>query len=205
MKEKIFRSILNLVVICFLLVFSIIVVSAHSGENGNVQVDDVVKEILQKQNIKDIKDLDCNKVSDEDFERLGEAVMSYMHPDEKEHSAMDEMMGGEGSESLRQAHIAMGKRFLGCNNLPGFMGMMHWMMMGRDAYGLKSLDSKSNSKSYKDFERGWMPMMGFGMGSGFALVGLTWFITWLALIIFLILGSIYFYKEIKRDNKKKKD
>ena len=111
-------------------------VLAHGGETAQ-SLDEVLKDILQKQGVKEVSQLRCEDISEEDFERLGEAVMSYMHPDPQEHEAMDNMMGGEGSESLRSAHIHMGKRFLGCEEELGFRGdmgmgmMMPWFMMGR--------------------------------------------------------------------------
>ncbi len=167
-------------------------VLAHGGERAQeLQADDIVAEILERQGVDSVKNLDCSAVAEEDFERLGEAAMSYMHPDEDQHKAMDEMMGGEGSESLRQAHIQMGKRFLGCEeSVDGFMGMM-----GR-GFGMMGDGMFADDQGMMG-DRGFGGMMGFGMGAGMALGGFVTFITWLALMIFLILGSIYFWKEIK--------
>ncbi len=80
-------------------------VYSHSGKE-NVNVDDVVAEILREQKVSRIEDLKCDKVSEEDFERLGEAVMSYMHPNEKEHTAMDNMMASLDSRNLVDARRA---------------------------------------------------------------------------------------------------
>ena len=155
---------------------------SHSGES-NLKVDDVVLEIMKKQGVSKVEDIDCKNVSEEDFERLGEAVMGYMHPDSKVHEAMDRMMGGEGSESLRQAHITMGKRYLGClPNVPGFMGMMGAM--------------GSMMESYPS-ERGWKGMMGYAP-TGMVVWGFLGLLTWIAFLIFLVLGSVYFWNEIKR-------
>lgn len=49
------------------------------------------------------------QITDAQFEILGDYFMELML--EEDHEYMDEMMGGEGSESLRIAHINMGKRF----------------------------------------------------------------------------------------------
>ncbi len=119
-------------------------VFAHMGnadqnvsQNIESQLQEAVQKILKDQNIKDKVDIDCGKVSDDSFEELGEVVMSLMHPDEEEHTAMDNMMGGEGSDTLRQMHINMGRSYLGCFDgryIPS-MGMMMGMMGVRGGMG----------------------------------------------------------------------
>lgn len=52
----------------------------------------------------------CEDLSEDDLELIGDYYMEQMHPGEA-HEAMDEMMGGEGSESLRQMHINMARSF----------------------------------------------------------------------------------------------
>jgi len=80
----------------------------------------------------------CDKLTDEQLESIGDYYMEQMHPGEA-HEMMDQMMGGEGSESLRQVHINMAKR-LYCNDNVyigyGMMGggMMN-MMMGSGMMG----------------------------------------------------------------------
>ena len=77
----------------------------------------------------------CDKLTDEQLESIGDYYMEQMHPGEA-HEMMDQMMGGEGSESLRQVHINMAKR-LYCNEDVGGMmggGMMN-MMMGSGMMG----------------------------------------------------------------------
>lgn len=60
------------------------------------------KEILEQK-------IPYNQLTDDQFEILGDYFMELML--EEDHEYMDEMMGGEGSESLRITHINMGKRF----------------------------------------------------------------------------------------------
>ena len=56
------------------------------------------------------------------------STMSEVHPNERVHSWMDRMMGGEGSESLPSAHRWMGYRYLTDDSAYGYgwgrMGMM---------------------------------------------------------------------------------
>ncbi|GIW62916.1 MAG: hypothetical protein KatS3mg090_0742 [Patescibacteria group bacterium] len=183
--------------ILFLLITFLILsprpILGHSDTNNN-SVDDIVSLILENQNIDNIEKINCTKVTDQEFEALGEALMDYMHPDEKEHQAMDKMMGGEGSESLKQAHILMGKRYLGCDNVPGFMGMSE--MVRKKTDNIRNLNKETS-------ERGWEHMMGAGLNAMTvpSIYGFLVFITWIAFIIFLILGSIYFWKNINKKNK----
>src|SRR3989338_4673780 len=80
----------------------------------------------------------CDTLSHEQLEAMGEYSMEQMHPGEA-HELMDNMMGGEGSASLKQVHINMAKR-LYCNDnvyigygMMGSGGMMN--MMGRGMMG----------------------------------------------------------------------
>jgi len=82
--------------------------------------------------------ISCDKLSNEQLEAIGDYYMEQMHPGEA-HEIMDNMMGGEGSESLKQVHINMAKR-LYCNEnvyigygMMGSGGMMN--MMGRGMVG----------------------------------------------------------------------
>ena len=92
--------------------------------------------------------ISCDKLTDEELETMGDYYMEQMHPGEA-HEIMDNMMGGEGSESLKQVHINMAKR-LYCNeniyigygmmSSGGMMNMMnnfigYEMMSGRTGYG----------------------------------------------------------------------
>ncbi|MEM5806079.1 MAG: hypothetical protein QW818_02280 [Candidatus Aenigmatarchaeota archaeon] len=85
-------------------------------------VDNIMNRMISNQNVSRASDLDCNKISEHEFEELGDAVMDRMVGNKELHEQMDVMMGGEGSESLRQMHITMGKNWLGCETV--FQGMM---------------------------------------------------------------------------------
>ena len=63
----------------------------------------------------------CDTLTDEQFEAIGDYYMEQMHPGEA-HEMMDKMMGGEGSDSLRQVHINMAKRLYCNEDIGGMMG-----------------------------------------------------------------------------------
>ena len=74
-------------------------------------------------------ELPCSQLTDSQLEDLGDYYMEQMHPGES-HELMDEMMGGEGSESLKDMHISMAKRlYCGETSTMG-SGMMGYGMMG---------------------------------------------------------------------------
>lgn len=103
---------------------------AHGGgpssqSSSIVSSDETVSKILADQDVSSVSEINCDNVSETDYEMLGETMMSFMHPDEEEHELMDEAMGGEGSETLEAMHVHMGTRMLGCDD-----GMMGPMMMG---------------------------------------------------------------------------
>lgn len=152
----------------------------NAQEEHGETLDKIIPELLLKYNVNDIKNLNCDEVSDEDMEALGEAVMSERHPDSNVHEQMDEMMGGEGSESLKAAHINMARGYLGCTNrvsnddsmMGGEDGMMGW---GMPMYG--------GSRAFGSF------------GILSSVLGVA---TWLALIAFLAAGARWFWKKSQK-------
>ncbi len=67
--------------------------------------------------------ISCDKLTDEQLEVMGDYYMEQMHPEEA-HEMMDQMMGGEGSASLKQVHINMAKKLYCNDNLYIGYGMM---------------------------------------------------------------------------------
>ena len=119
----------------------------------------VLTDILKSQGVATVQKLDLSKINDEEWERLGEAAMELHHQGQA-HEIMDEMMGGEGSESLRQLHINMGKAYLGDGERDGY-GMMGRGMMG-NWDDTNSYQRKGGSYTMGNFASN--PMGFYGLG-----------------------------------------
>ena len=111
------------ILVIFLL--SIVVVLAQESHDSEIEEG---KKLVESK-------MSCDKLSNEQLEAIGDYYMEQMHPGEA-HEIMDNMMGGEGSESLKQVHIKMAKR-LYCNEnvyigygMMGSGGMMNTMSRG---------------------------------------------------------------------------
>jgi len=134
----------------------------------------VLQEIRESQGIGEKEKIDPDKVSDEQLEELGDAVMSVMHPDPREHEWMDNMMGGEGSSTLSAMHKIMGYNYL----RDSYEGMMGPGMMGRGMIGPGMMG------------RGMMgqDMMGQGTTGAWSFLGM---IFWIVLIVGIILLIVW--------------
>jgi uncharacterized membrane protein len=174
-------------------IISIIIISACSTlmfahvESGleNVHgkpLEVVLEEIRAHQGIGKDEKIDPEKVSDDQLEELGDALMSVMHPDPREHEWMDNMMGGEGSATLSAMH-----RIMGYNYLRGYYGgMMGSGMMGP---GMMGQGMMSGPSAYDPWQRG-HSMMNTGYGNVF-----FW-------IIFLILITVIIYLVVQTRTKR---
>ena len=102
--------------------------------------------LAQKHGFAEIKSLIdsrviCSELTNEQLEEIGDYYMEQMHPGEA-HEIMDNMMGGEGSQSLKQVHINMARRLycnenvyigygiMGSGGMTGMMNMIGGGMMG---------------------------------------------------------------------------
>ncbi|PIR89480.1 MAG: hypothetical protein COU07_01095 [Candidatus Harrisonbacteria bacterium CG10_big_fil_rev_8_21_14_0_10_40_38] len=122
--------------------------NSYIGNVQSAELNEALESIYAFQNISSLDDVDCKKVTDDQFEFLGDAYMRVMIPDEDQHEAMDNMMGGEGSESLRLAHINMGRSYLGCwsgySGTPYTMPMMSMM----SPYGMGNYANSGWNSAY---------------------------------------------------------
>ena len=165
-------------IIFTLTLITTVIFPAFVSANGDhsLSIDDVLSEIMSSQGVDEVASISCQEVTDEQFEELGEAVMSVMHPDEQQHELMDQMMGGEGSESLKAMHIAMGENYLGCGTGTmggGMMGGMDMMSMMMGGGGMTN-----GGGGMMGNMMGWS---NWGIGSGWGWFG------WIFMILFWIL------------------
>ncbi len=112
------------------LIFVLSVAASVAAAHEEMQTpEEMMNVIMARQGVVSISQVNCGSVLEVDFEMLGDAVMGRMAGSHEPHEQMDSMMGGEGSVSLRQMHIAMGQNWLGCSQ--GTMGseMMNVNMM----------------------------------------------------------------------------
>lgn len=140
------------------------------------EITAAIQEILNAQNIQSVDEISCDAVTNEQSEKLGDAVMDAMVGNAQQHELMDQMMGGEGSQSLKAAHIMMGRQYLGCwsSGYGMMMPMMGGMMGGYGTSGMMG-----NWGNYG--------MMGGGTGSW---IGLWSWLGFLAMIVWLVVGIL---------------
>lgn len=120
--------------------------------------------------------ISCDKLTDEQLEAIGEYYMEQMHPGEA-HELMDKMMGGEDSESLKNAHIQMAKRLYCNEDVSGMMG-------GNMMYGASGMmGNYGNNFSYWNF------------------INIFYLILLIGLIILIILLIVKLWKSL--ENKKR--
>ena len=207
------KKIIGIIIMVMLPAWSCLA-EAPQVKGGDKQgADAIVRQILASQGVKNIGALDCGKVTQKQFEDLGEAVMDVMHPDTDEHAFMDRMMGGVGSPSLDTMHRFMGARYLGCYAAGATpMGMMSgrsdsaydpygsdWWGMPMYRYGGRGQISRGyGSWGWPcRYRQCWWGMMGpYGMFGGW-IMGLLILVVVLLIIYLLIRRSRVRPKEEK--------
>lgn len=171
----------------------------YTGQNTASQNDIQDEQNMQNAGLKVYKNLQsgkisCQKLTNDDYEKLGEYFMGQSAGSARNHVYWDQriqsMMGESGDT---QIHIVWGERGSGCDtnapiptNTPSFLnGMMNYRssnskgggfsMMGWDGYGYGNMTN------------------GFGWGIG--ALGLLF---WLIAFIDLILLGVFLWKRIRK-------
>lgn len=103
--------------------------------SSNESINSSLKNILQSQAAVSLTGIDCGKISPKQFVDLGDAVMGALAGNEKHHTAMETMMGGEDAPKTEAMHASMGATYLGCPPAAMKSGGMKGMDMGEGEMG----------------------------------------------------------------------
>ena len=137
------KRVIILTLVLLLVAFVAWSLSDTQSDEHSASLDQVIDEIRSEMGLSAEEAIDPDAVPEILLEQLGDAVMAEIHPNERVHSWMDSMMGGEGSESLASAHRWMGYRYLTDGSEYGYgrrgMRMMGSGMMGR-SWGMNGTD-----------------------------------------------------------------
>ena len=164
--------------------------SASATQQNKQELQNQVNAVLDSQNISSVDKLNCQKVTNDQFEKVGDAYMGVMSGTEANHTQMEQRMGGEGSESLNQVHIQMGENYLGCQT----SGNNSWMPMMFNSQNLASKGGGFPMMGWGGYG-GYGNMMNGGFGWGFGLVAVLF---WIVAFIDLILLGIFLWKKIRK-------
>jgi hypothetical protein len=138
-------------VIVFLVLISVAGIAwsqtGPQSEEHSVTLEQAIDDIRTQIGLGSEERINPDEVPEMLLERLGEAVMSEIHPDESVHAWMDSMMGGEGSQSLASAHRWMGYQYLSSGSAYGY-GMGRMGMMGSGMTGWYGGMNRYNSIPY---------------------------------------------------------
>ena len=158
-------------IISILVIFLFGIVAVLAQESHDSEIEEGKKLVETK--------ISCDKLSNEQLEAIGDYYMEQMHPGEA-HEIMDNMMGGEGSESLKQVHINMAKTIY-CGESGSMMGSKMMNMMG----GVNMMGS------------GMMGNFGYGMMGGLGYgYGLLFWVIQILVIVILALLAVWLYQKV---------
>src|SRR3989339_1678718 len=100
------------IMLLLLVLLTVSLITNVNGEEDFTKAESLIKSRIA-----------CDDMTNDQLESIGDYYMEQMHPGES-HELMDNMMGGEGSESLKQVHINMAKRLYCNDNVYIGYGMM---------------------------------------------------------------------------------
>ena len=141
--------------------------------------------------------ISCDKLTDEQLEAIGDYYMEQMHPGEA-HELMDDMMGGEGSESLRQVHINMAKRIYCNEDVGGMMPIMMDMMSDGNMMNSGGMMGEQNIQS------GMMQGITGNYYIGYNVFGWLFMVLVIIVLVLLIIWLIKQLTKNTKDGKRKK-
>lgn len=168
------------IIYLIVLILSISLVTAHHVKHDEIDYNEV-KQLIDS-------NINCDKLTNEQLEEMGEYYMEQMHPG-KEHNMMADMMGLHESDKIHDDfHVKLAKAF--------YCGDNKYMPMMMGSGGMMSIDTNSV------MNHGGMNMMGSNMMGSYGNFGWFWMLTglvfWIVLIVVLILLAIWLYKNIKK-------
>jgi len=145
--------------------------------------------------------ISCDKLTDEQLEEMGDYYMEQMHPGEA-HEIMDKMMGGEGSESLKQTHIQMAKGIYCNEDINGMMsgGMMN-MMMGNNMMGSGGMMGMMNTGGSNMMGSGMMGNFGYGFWY-WNFINILYVILLVGVIVLVYLGIMKLWRGLSNKSSK---
>jgi hypothetical protein len=167
-----------------IVVLALVLVLPVAAQEHGRSIQAILEEIKQAQNVQRVEQIDPDKVSDTQLAELGEAVMDVQFPNERQHAFMDEMMGGEGSRSLKAMHRYMGYSYLSAGGERGWGGMS----AGRTGWGMMG---PWMMRGYRGFGRGY-GMMSAGPG--------VWILVALLASAVVVLAIVLVARSNRRNN-----
>jgi len=179
----------NFLIITSILLLTLPIISfAHCGQDESVcSLEGILHEEEEGKalwNKLQTKEITCQNLSEDDFEKIGEFFMGKMAGTSHEsiNQMMSKMMGKEKEE---QMHIVMGKRFSGCESNTEdsgiFSNLMVSMMVGMSNPSNLNSNNFLNSMMSNMMSNLGMSMWGFGI-----LGGIFSILLWALLIIGII-------------------
>jgi hypothetical protein len=169
--------------------------SPSSEEQSTAQDEAAGKAVYDKLQTKQTT---CQNLTDDDFDVLGDYYMGQQLGNTAVHASMNSMMTqmmGEAGE--KQMHIALGKRLSGCDTsalLPAGSGNF-LPMMGLGGMMGGNWGNSSGGNIFPMMGGSWGSGMMNGINGGWGLIG---GIVWLLVVLFLVLGIVYFWKGITK-------
>ncbi|GEM_PF-849684 len=100
-----------------------------ASAQGTADVESIVNEIRTEQGVSDSSQINPDRVSQAELIKLGDALSESMMGTDA-HTRMENMMGGEGSDSLNAMYSRMGYNYLANYPYSGPYNPMHYGMMG---------------------------------------------------------------------------